>query len=50
VVPVLEDDTPEALAARVFQEECKALPEAIAMYAQGRLRFEGRRVRIAQPS
>jgi phosphoribosylglycinamide formyltransferase 1 len=47
VVPVQEDDTVETLAARVFQEECKALPEAIALYAQGRLRFNGRRVRIA---
>ena len=46
-VPVLEDDTPETLAARVFEEECKALPEAITMYAQGRLKVEGRRVRIA---
>ena len=46
-VPVLEDDTPETLAARVFKEECKALPEAITMYAQGRLKVEGRRVRIA---
>jgi phosphoribosylglycinamide formyltransferase 1 len=46
VVPVQDDDTVETLAARVFQEECKALPEAIAMYAQGRLRFDGRRVRI----
>jgi phosphoribosylglycinamide formyltransferase-1 len=46
-VPVLDDDTPETLAARVFQEECRALPEAIALYAQGRLRFDGRRVRIA---
>ena len=32
-VPVLDDDTVETLAARVFQEECKALPEAIALYA-----------------
>ena len=32
-VPVLEDDTAETLAARVFQEECRALPEAIALYA-----------------
>ncbi len=46
-VPVLEDDTPESLAARIFQEECKALPEAITMYAQGRLKVDGRRVRIA---
>jgi phosphoribosylglycinamide formyltransferase-1 len=45
-VPVLEDDTPETLAARVFQEECRALPEAIALYAAGRLRLEGRRVRV----
>jgi phosphoribosylglycinamide formyltransferase-1 len=47
MVPVQEDDTPETLAARVFQEECKALPEAIALYAQGRLRIDGRCVRIA---
>jgi phosphoribosylglycinamide formyltransferase-1 len=47
---VLEDDTVEALAARVFQEECRALPEAIAMYAEGRLRLDGRRVRIAPPA
>jgi phosphoribosylglycinamide formyltransferase 1 len=47
VVPVLDDDTPETLAARVFEEECKALPEAIAMYAQGRLKVDGRRVRFA---
>jgi phosphoribosylglycinamide formyltransferase-1 len=45
-VPVLDDDTPEELAARVFQAECQALPEAIALYAAGRLRIEGRRVRI----
>ncbi|MHB1558921.1 MAG: phosphoribosylglycinamide formyltransferase [Isosphaeraceae bacterium] len=46
-VPVLDDDTPETIAARVFQEECKALPEAISLYAGGRLRIDGRRVRIA---
>ncbi|MCS7166061.1 MAG: phosphoribosylglycinamide formyltransferase [Gemmatales bacterium] len=46
VVPVLDDDTPESLAARVFEEECEAYPEAIRLYAEGRLRVEGRRVRI----
>ncbi len=45
-VPVLDDDTPETLAARVFAAECEALPEAIALYAAGRLKVEGRRVRI----
>jgi phosphoribosylglycinamide formyltransferase-1 len=45
-VPVQEDDTPETLAARVFQVECQALPEAISLYANGRLKVEGRRVRV----
>jgi phosphoribosylglycinamide formyltransferase 1 len=46
-VQVLEDDTVDSLAARVFKEECKALPEAIALYAEGRLKTSGRRVHIA---
>jgi len=46
VVPVLDDDTPETLAARVFEKECEAYPEAIQLFAEGRLRIEGRRVRI----
>jgi phosphoribosylglycinamide formyltransferase-1 len=46
-VQVLEDDTLDTLAARVFNEECKALPEAIALYAEGRLKLDGRRVRVA---
>jgi formyltetrahydrofolate-dependent phosphoribosylglycinamide formyltransferase len=45
VVPVLDDDTPETLAARVFAAECEAYPEAIRLFAAGRLRVEGRRVR-----
>jgi len=48
-VPVLEDDTPETLAARVFEQECIAYPEAIRLFAEGRLRIEGRRVRILPP-
>lgn len=46
-VPVREDDTPDRLAARVFEAECEAYPEAIRLYAEGRLRVEGSRVRIA---
>lgn len=45
-VPVQEDDTPETLAARVFKVECQALPEAISLYAEGRLKIDGRRVRV----
>ena len=33
-VPVLPDDTPESLAARVFAVECQALPQAIARFSQ----------------
>jgi phosphoribosylglycinamide formyltransferase-1 len=45
-VPVLEDDTPASLAARVFAAECEALPEAITLAAEGRLKIVGRQVRI----
>jgi phosphoribosylglycinamide formyltransferase-1 len=37
-VPVLDDDTPETLAARVYQAECEAYPEAIRKIALGRNR------------
>jgi len=37
VCPVLEDDTPDSLAARVFEEEKIAYPEAIRRFANGRL-------------
>jgi phosphoribosylglycinamide formyltransferase-1 len=36
-VPVLRDDSPESLAARVFTAECAALPEAINQIAAGTL-------------
>lgn len=43
-VPVLPDDTPESLAARILVEEHKAYPEAIAMLLDGQWRVEGRRL------
>lgn len=46
-VPVMEDDTPETLAARVFAAECEAYPEVLNLIAAGRVNVEGRRVRIA---
>ena len=49
-VPVLEDDTPETLHARIQVEEHKAFPEALALLAAGRLSVEGRRVRIGNLS
>jgi formyltetrahydrofolate-dependent phosphoribosylglycinamide formyltransferase len=45
-VPVLDEDTAESLAARVFEQECEAYPEAIRLFAEGRLQIDGRRVHI----
>jgi phosphoribosylglycinamide formyltransferase 1 len=43
-VPVLDNDTEDTLAARILIEEHRLYPEAIRLYAEGRLRVEGRRV------
>ena len=48
-VPVMEDDTPETLHARIQVQEHIAYPEALRLIASGRCRIEGRRVRIAPP-
>ena len=45
-VPVLDDDTPETLAARVLGAEHPTLVEAVGLLAAGRLAVDGRRVRI----
>jgi phosphoribosylglycinamide formyltransferase-1 len=42
-VPILDDDTPATLAARILIEEHKAYPEAIARVLSGNYRIEGRR-------
>jgi phosphoribosylglycinamide formyltransferase-1 len=48
-VPVLDGDTPETLAARVFEAETEAYPEALQLIACGRVQVVGRRVRVAPP-
>jgi phosphoribosylglycinamide formyltransferase-1 len=48
VVPVLDDDTEETLAARILKEEHKALPEAIQLWADGKLTIKGRKVYVAR--
>lgn len=47
VVPVEQGDTEETLSARILAEEHRLYPEAIRLYAQGRLKLEGRRVFIS---
>ncbi|OGK83730.1 MAG: phosphoribosylglycinamide formyltransferase [Candidatus Rokubacteria bacterium GWC2_70_16] len=45
-VPVHPDDTEASLSDRILAEEHRIYPEAIRLFAEGRLRLEGRRVRI----
>lgn len=45
-VPVLENDTEETLSARILEQEHKIYPQAIKLFAEGKLKIEGRRVRI----
>lgn len=47
-VPVKDEDTPDTLAARVFEEECRLYPEAIQLFADGKLEIVNRRVRIKE--
>ena len=46
-VPVLDNDSEETLAARILAEEHRIYPEAVRLFAQGRLKVEGRRVMVA---
>lgn len=48
-VPVLDGDDAHSLAARVFQAELEAYPEAINLFGEERLRREGRRVVVLRP-
>ena len=45
-VPILDDDTSDTLAARILKQEHKIYPRAVQLFAEGRLRVEGRRVFI----
>jgi phosphoribosylglycinamide formyltransferase-1 len=45
-VPVLDDDTEETLSRRILAEEHKVYPAVIQLFAEGRIRVEGRRVLI----
>ncbi len=44
-VPVLDDDTEETLSARILDEEHKIYPQAAKMFAEGKLKIEGRKVK-----
>ena len=48
-VPILQDDTEDALAARILVEEHRIYPEAVKLYFEGRLEVRGRRVFVLGP-
>lgn len=45
-VPVHPDDTEDSLSERILKLEHKIFPEAIRLFAEGRLKVEGRKVKI----
>ena len=47
-VAVRRDDTEASLTARILAEEHRIYPEAIRLYAEGRIRLDGRRVHIRE--
>ena len=49
-VPVLPDDTPDSLAARVLEAEHRAYPLALRLVAEGRVRVEGERALVDAPA
>ena len=49
-VPVLEGDTEATLSARILAEEHRLYPEAVRLYAEGRLELRDRRVLVRPPA
>ncbi len=49
VVPIYDSDTEETLRERILKEEHRIFAQAIQLYAEGRLRVEGRRVVVSKP-
>ncbi|MCR5030527.1 MAG: phosphoribosylglycinamide formyltransferase [Selenomonadaceae bacterium] len=47
-VPVLDGDDEDTLAARVLEQEHKLYPRAIELFLKGKLKIEGRKVRILE--
>jgi phosphoribosylglycinamide formyltransferase-1 len=45
-VPILDNDSPDTLAARILEQEHKIYPRAVQLFAEGRLTVDGRRVFI----
>jgi len=46
-VPVYSDDTVESVTERILAEEHRIYPEAVCLFAEGRIHIDGRRIRVA---
>ncbi len=47
-VPVLDEDSPDDLGERVLNEEHKLYSKVIQLFAEGRIRVQGRKVKITE--
>ena len=47
-VGIVDSDTPEDIRRKVFEQECEAYPEAIRLFIENRIHFEGGRSVIAK--
>jgi phosphoribosylglycinamide formyltransferase-1 len=47
VVPILDNDTEDSLAERILKQEHKIYSRAVQLFAEGKLRVEGRRVLVS---
>lgn len=48
-IPILDEDTPESLAARILEVEHRIYPEAVGLVLAGGWTIDGRRFRRADP-
>jgi phosphoribosylglycinamide formyltransferase-1 len=47
-VPVFQNDTEETLSERILKHEHRIYPEAIRLFSEGRIKVEGRKVKIEE--
>lgn len=47
-VPVFQNDTEETLSERILKQEHRIYPEAIRLFSEGKIRVEGRKVKIKE--
>jgi phosphoribosylglycinamide formyltransferase 1 len=46
-VPVMDSDDEETLSAKILEQEHQLYPEAVRLFAEGRIKVQGRRVLVS---